>query len=155
MRYEFTNEFEVEASADDVWAIYSSSNLRTSAVQLLPNFLKSKDILEGDGHTVGTIFRVVFLPGHNLPMYKEKIVTIDHKKRLKEIQTIEGGYLETGCTFNFEMNFCVIKTVTKYDINDDLATSVPGHLHILLDACVDLARGVSKHITEKNASAAK
>ncbi|MCL7052296.1 hypothetical protein MKW94_001182 [Papaver nudicaule] len=161
MRYEFINEFEVKASSDDVWAIYSSSNLRTSAVQLLPSILKSKDILEGDGCSVGTIFRVVLLPGYNIPMYKEKIVNMDHQKRFKEIQTIEGGYLEMGCTFcmlSFEIlaketNSCVIKTVTKYEINDDLATSVPNNLHIVLNACVDLARGVSKHITEKNASA--
>ncbi|MCL7040505.1 hypothetical protein MKW94_028858 [Papaver nudicaule] len=163
MRYEFTNEFEVKASADDVWAIYSSSNLRTSAVQLLPSILKSKDILEGDGCSVGTIFRVVFLPArYNIPMYREKIVTVDHQKRLKEIQTIEGGYLEMGCTFcmlSFEIlakeaNSCVIKTVTKYEVNDDLPTSVSNNLHIVLNACIDLARGVSKHITEKNASAA-
>ncbi|MCL7049088.1 hypothetical protein MKW94_015908 [Papaver nudicaule] len=161
MRYEFINEFEVNASADDVWAIYSSSNLRTSAVQLLPNILKSKDILEGDGYSVGTVFRVVLLPGHVTPMFKEKIVTVDHQRRLKELEMIEGGYLEMGCTFcmlSFEIlvkerNSCVIKTVTKHEINDDLATSVSGHFHTYFDGGVTIAQGVSKHIAKQKARA--
>ncbi|RZC64074.1 hypothetical protein C5167_025849 [Papaver somniferum] len=161
MRYEFINEFVVDASADDVWAIYSSPNFPALSVQLLPNILKSKFILEGDGCSVGTILCVV--PEHaSLPMCKEKIVTVDHEKRLKEIHTIEGGYLARGCTFSMlsfeilvkEKSSCVIKTVTKYEINDDLATSASSHLHTYLDGCVTLARGVSKHIAEQNAGAA-
>ncbi|XP_026432463.1 S-norcoclaurine synthase 2-like [Papaver somniferum] len=163
MRYEFVNEFEVDhASAADVWAIYSSPNFPTLTVQLVPNVLKSKDILEGDGHNVGTVLRVVLLPGHGLPVCKEKYVTVDHEKRFKEIQTIEGGYLELGCNFSMlsfeilakEGNSCVIKTVTKYEIDDDLATSVSGHLHTYLDTCVTIARAVSKRIAEQGARAA-
>ncbi|MCL7027876.1 hypothetical protein MKW94_005345 [Papaver nudicaule] len=162
MRYEFINEFEVSASADDVWAIYSSPNFHTLTVQLLPNTLKSKDILEGDGCSVGTILCVVLLPGHGLPASKEKIVTVDHEKRLKEIQTIEGGYLEMGCTFSIlsfeilvkEINACVIKTVTKYEINDDLAASVSGRLHTYLDGCVAIAQGISNQLAEQIARAA-
>ncbi|KAI3912354.1 hypothetical protein MKX01_013675 [Papaver californicum] len=163
MRYEFTNEFEVNASADDVWEIYSSPNFHALTVQLLPNIIKRKDILEGDGCSVGTILRVVLHQGHSsLPMGKEKIVTVDHEKRLKEIQTIEGGYLEIGCKFSMlsfeilvkERNSCIIKTVTKYEINDNFATTVSGHLHTYLNGCVTIAQGVSKHITEQNARAA-
>ncbi|RZC47760.1 hypothetical protein C5167_040710 [Papaver somniferum] len=162
MRYEFISELEVDACADYVWEIYSSPNFPTLAVQFLQNILKSKDILEGDGYTVGSIMRLVLLPGYCLPPFKEKILTVDHDKRLKELQTIEGGYLEMGCTFSktsFEIlvkekSSCVIKVVTKYEINDDLATSVYGHLHTYFDGCVTLARWVSKHVTEKNARAA-
>ncbi|KAI3837236.1 hypothetical protein MKX03_004121 [Papaver bracteatum] len=163
MRYEFTNEFEVDhASADDVWAIYTAPNFPTLSAQLLSGLLKSKDIVEGDGCSVGTIFSVVFLPGCVVPMHKEKIVTVNHEKRLKEIQMIEGGYLEMGCTFcmlSFEIlvkerNSCIIKTVTKYEINDDLASGVSCHFHTGFDMLVALARQVSKHITDKNATAA-
>ncbi|KAI3996682.1 hypothetical protein MKX01_012919 [Papaver californicum] len=158
MRYEFINEFDVNTSADDVWEIYSSPNFPALTVKLLPNILKSEDILEGDGGSVRTILR-----HSSLPMCREKIVTVDHEKRLKEIQTIEGGYLEMGCTFSMlsfeilvkERNSCIIKTVTKYEINDDLATTISGHLHTYLNGCVTIAQGVSKLIAAKNAGAAK
>ncbi|KAI3996685.1 hypothetical protein MKX01_012922 [Papaver californicum] len=162
MRYEFINELRVNACADDVWAIYSSPNFPALTVKLLPNVLKSKDILEGDGCSVGTIMRLVLHAGLGLSMCKEKIVTVDHEKRLKEIQTIEGGYLEMGCTFSMlsfeilvkERNSCIIKTVTKYEINDDLATTISGHLHTYLNGCVTIAQGVSKLIAERNTRAA-
>ncbi|KAI3890741.1 hypothetical protein MKX03_019133 [Papaver bracteatum] len=159
MRYEFINEIEVDASADDVWAIYSDPNFCKLVVQILSGILESKDVVEGDGRSVGSILRVVFLPGHVPRMYKEKFVTIDNQKRLKEIEMIEGGYLEMGFTFcmlSFEIlakesNLCVIRTITKYEINDEVATGVTAHLNNSLDTWVTLARGVSGHIAQQKA----
>ncbi|KAI3920325.1 hypothetical protein MKX01_000664 [Papaver californicum] len=160
MRYEFINEIDVDASADEVWAIYSSPDFCKLVVQILSCILESKDVVEGDGRSVGTILRVVFLPGHVPRMYKEKFVTIDDDKRLKEIEMIEGGYLEMGFTFcmlSFEIlakesNQCIIKTVMKYEINDEVATGVTAHLNNSLDTWVTLARGVSGHIAQQKAS---
>ncbi|MCL7049457.1 hypothetical protein MKW94_010491 [Papaver nudicaule] len=164
MKYEFINEFQVDVCADDVWAVYSSPNFPALTVQLLPGILKSKDILEGDGSGVGTVLRVVLLPAHGLPLpvCKEKIVTLNHEKRLKELQMIEGGYLELGCTSSMlsfeilekERNSCVVKTVTKYEVPDDLAAGISGHLHTFLDAGIAIARGVSKYIIQQKSGIA-
>ncbi|OVA02903.1 Bet v I domain [Macleaya cordata] len=99
MRYELINEFDVAgASADDIWAVYSSPDLPKFIVQLLPTVFQSIDVVEGDGG-LGTIFHLVYPPGSKPLTYKEKFVTIDTRKRLKEVLQIEGGYLEMGCTF--------------------------------------------------------
>ncbi|OVA02898.1 hypothetical protein BVC80_9095g97 [Macleaya cordata] len=63
MRYELINEFEVVgASADDVWAVYSSPNLPKLIVELLPGVFERIDVVEGDGH-VGTVLHLVYPPG--------------------------------------------------------------------------------------------
>ncbi|KAI3892097.1 hypothetical protein MKX03_025263 [Papaver bracteatum] len=164
MRYEFANELEVNACADDVWAIFSGPNFPILTVQLLPDILKSKDILEGDGCSVGTIMSVVFHPEVSEQDLTGVQGEVDHKKRRKEIQAIEGGCLDMGCTFSIlsfeillakERNSCVIRTVNKHEVIDDLVTTTVsnGHLHTYFDACVTLVRGVAKHIAEQNAIA--
>ncbi|MCL7025012.1 hypothetical protein MKW94_004880 [Papaver nudicaule] len=160
MRFEFINEFEAHAPADDVWAFYSSPNYPKQVVELLPTILETKEILEGDGHSVGTVIRVVYLPGYVPHTYNEKIVTVDHGKRLKEVQQIEGGYLDMGFTYCMvsheilakECNSCIIKSAVHAEINDEAANG--SIIHNTLDGYVALARAVSKHIGEQHAKSA-
>ncbi|MCL7037610.1 hypothetical protein MKW94_007049 [Papaver nudicaule] len=161
MRYEFINEFEVDASADDVWAIYTAPNFPALAAQLLV-YSKARILWKVMAAAL-VLFSVLCSSQVRsvVPMYKEKIVTVDHEKKLKEIQMMEGGYLEMGCTFcmlSFEILAkerisCIIKTVTKYEISDDLTTGVSAHFHTTFDTWVALGQEVSKHIAKKNATA--
>ncbi|KAI3832341.1 hypothetical protein MKX03_034658 [Papaver bracteatum] len=162
MRYKLINEFDVNASAVDVWEVYSSPNLPKLIVDLLPGTFERIDIVEGNGG-VGTVLRLVFPPGTVPLTYKEKIVTIDNSKRLKEVRQIEGGYLDMGVSFymdSFQIiekvgyNSCTIKSTTKYEINDDELAKKVSPL-ISVDSLVNMARGISKYVLKKQNSQPK
>ncbi|KAI3988645.1 hypothetical protein MKX01_027009 [Papaver californicum] len=157
MRYELMNEFDVNASADDVWEVYSSPNLPKLLVNLLPGMFQRIDFVEGTGG-LGTVLRLVYPPGTVPLTYKEKFVTIDKSRRLKEVQQVEGGYLDMGVTFymdSFEIiekvgcDSCTIKSITKYEINDDeFAKKVSSHISV--DSLVNMARGIFKYVLKKH-----
>ncbi|RZC67749.1 hypothetical protein C5167_011442 [Papaver somniferum] len=159
MRYELINEFDVNASADDVWEVYSSPNLPKLIVDLLPGMFERIDYVEGNGG-LGTVLRLVYPPGTVPRTYKEKFVTIDKSRRLKEVQQMEGGYLDMGVSFymdSFEIieqvgcNSCTIKSTTKYEINDDELAKKVSPL-ISVDSLVNMARGISKYVLKKQNS---
>jgi ribosome-associated toxin RatA of RatAB toxin-antitoxin module len=63
--------------------------------------------------------------------YSEKFTKIDHEKRLKEAEVIEGGYLDIGFTF-YRVSFqiiekgddsCIIKTTVEYDVKEEAAAN--------------------------------
>ncbi|MCL7026741.1 hypothetical protein MKW94_006420 [Papaver nudicaule] len=115
MRYELINEMRVNASASDIWAVYSSHDLPKLVVRLLPSAIESIDYIEGNGG-VGSILRLVFPPGSVPLTYKEKFITIDHRRRLKEVLMIEGGFLAMGVTFCMDSfriidNSCIIRSI--------------------------------------------
>ncbi|OVA02901.1 Bet v I domain [Macleaya cordata] len=159
MRYELINEFDVAgASANDIWAVYSSPDLPRLIVELLPSVFQRIDVVEGDGR-LGTVLHVVY-PAGSVPLeYKEKFVTINNHKRLKEVLQIEGGYLEMGCTFymdRFEIlekgcDSCIIKSITKYEIKDELADKVSPLISV--DSLVPMARAISKYVLDKKKTA--
>ncbi|KAI3965764.1 hypothetical protein MKX01_010721 [Papaver californicum] len=157
MRYELINEFDVNASADEVWKVYSSHNLPKLIVDLLPGTFERIDFVEGNGG-VGTVLRIVYPPGSVPLTYKEKFVTIDNSKRLKEVQQVEGGYLDMGVTFymdSFQIvekvgcHSCTIKSITKYEINDDELAKKISPL-ISVDSLVNMARAISKYVLKKH-----
>ncbi|KAI3935096.1 hypothetical protein MKW92_029693 [Papaver armeniacum] len=160
MRYEFINEFEAHASADDVWGqVYGSPDYPKVVVQLLPTVVETKEVLQGDGHDVGTVLRVVYLPGFVPRTYKEKIVTMDHKKRYKEVQMIEGGYLDMGFTYVMvihevlakECNSCIIRSIVKCEVKDEFAANV-SNIRNTFDGYVALARAVPEYIAKQHAT---
>ncbi|OVA02899.1 Bet v I domain [Macleaya cordata] len=154
MRYELINKFDVAAPADAIWAVYSSPTLPKLVVELLPGVFDRIEIVQGDGR-LGTVLHLVYPPGSVPLSYKEKFVTIDHHRRLKEVQQIEGGYLEMGCTFymdSFEIlekdcDSCTIKSVTKYEVNDERAPDVSPLISV--DSLVTMARAISKYVLDK------
>ncbi|KAI3935098.1 hypothetical protein MKW92_029695 [Papaver armeniacum] len=151
MRYEFINEFEAHASADDVWGrVYGFLDYPKVVVQLLPTVLETKEILEGDGHDVGTVLRVVYLPGFVPRTYKEMIVTMDHKKRYKEVQMVEGGYLDMGFTYVMVIHE-VLKSIVKCEVKDEFAANV-SNIHNTFDGYVALARAVLEYIAKQHAT---
>ncbi|OVA11622.1 Bet v I domain [Macleaya cordata] len=158
IRYELINEFEVVgASAKEIWAVYSSHNLPKLIVQLLPGMFERIDIVEGDGG-LGTVLRLVYPPGSVPLTYKEKFVTIDNPKRLKEVLQIEGGYLDMGVTFymdSFQIfskgrNSCIIRSISKYEVKDESAAKVSPLISV--DSLLTMARAISKYVLDQKKS---
>ncbi|OVA02905.1 Bet v I domain [Macleaya cordata] len=132
MRKELTHEMEVPTSADSIWAVYSSPDIpRLLKEVLLPGVFEKLDVIAGDGG-VGTVLDIAFPPGAVPRSYKEKFVKINHEKRLKEVEMIEGGYLDMGCTFYMDKihvlekgpNSCVIESAIIYEVKDEYAEVV-------------------------------
>nr|ACO90254.1 pathogenesis-related (PR)-10-related norcoclaurine synthase-like protein [Eschscholzia californica] len=162
MRKELENQRKVEASADDIWAVYSSPDLPKLIVKLLPSVFESIDIVEGTGGSVGTVLHLVYPPGSIPHTYKEKFITIDHEKRLKEVRQIQGGYLDMGVTFYMDSfhilengpNSCIIKSMTTYEVpNEEVGEKVSPFISI--DSLVGMAEAISKYVLDKKKSSAK
>ena len=57
-------------------------------------------------------------------MQREKFTKYDNEKRMKELEVMEGGYLDLGLTLSlvrFEIikkdnDSCIIKSTTEYDV---------------------------------------
>ncbi|XP_026448695.1 S-norcoclaurine synthase 2-like [Papaver somniferum] len=150
MWYELINEFDIAASADDVWAVYSSPDLPKLIVELLRGVFENIEVVEGNG---GLVY-----PNGSVPLsYKETFVTMDNQKRLKEVRQIEGGYLEMRCTFymdSFQIlkktyDSCTIRSITKYEVSAELAEKVSSHV-ISVESLIILARAISKYVIRNN-----
>ncbi|XP_055824549.1 norbelladine synthase-like [Solanum dulcamara] len=91
----FTEQVQINAAASEVWNLYGTNELANFAVEKLPHIVDKVELIEGNGGA-GTLLQVS-LPGN--PPYKEKYVIVDDEKRVKEVEIVEGGYLDLG--FNF------------------------------------------------------
>ncbi|KAI3849268.1 hypothetical protein MKX03_001667 [Papaver bracteatum] len=153
LRYELINEMKVNASANDIWAVYSSPDLPKLIVKLLPGVFERIDYVEGNGG-VGTILRLVYPPGSVPLSYKEKFITIDNRKRLKEVLQIEGGYLAMGVTFYMDSfkiiktgcDSCIIRSITQYEVPDNLAAKISPLVSV--DSLVGMATAISKYVLD-------
>ncbi|KAL5718896.1 hypothetical protein ACHQM5_011750 [Ranunculus cassubicifolius] len=93
---EVWSEIEVNISAAEVWAVYSSPDLPRLIVELMPFRFQRIDVLQGDG-TQGTILNITLQPTNSGPLtWHEQFVTIDHRTRTKEVRQIQGGFLGIG-----------------------------------------------------------
>ncbi|XP_068635689.1 S-norcoclaurine synthase 2-like [Aristolochia californica] len=118
-------EMDVPHSAAAVWKVYSTLKL----AQLIKE-LKPGSNYHGDG-SVGTLLSVVVPPDGPIGSYKERIVTVDHQKRMKETDVIEGGVLERDFTFfriRFEIfekgpNSATIKSTITFELNPTSPTA--------------------------------
>ncbi|KAG9452454.1 hypothetical protein H6P81_005358 [Aristolochia fimbriata] len=115
---------DVPHPAADVWEVYSTLKLAELLRQVFPDVQ-----WEGNG-SVGTIFSLTLPPGP-LSNYKEKVVTMNHEKRIKELDVIEGGYLEKDFTFyrtRFEIiesspTTSIIRSTIVFELNDKSTTA--------------------------------
>ncbi|KAI3845019.1 hypothetical protein MKX03_023024 [Papaver bracteatum] len=153
MRYKLINEIDVDLSAGSIWKVYSSKDLPSLIVKLLPEVFDRIDILEGNGG-VGTVCRIVFPPGSVPRSYKEMFTKIDHVHRLKEVTQISGGYLAMGVTFYMDSfkiistgpNSCIIRSITDYEVPDHLADKVNSLISI--EGLVPMAHAIIKYVKE-------
>ncbi|KAG9452452.1 hypothetical protein H6P81_005356 [Aristolochia fimbriata] len=105
-----------------VWDVYSSLKLPELFRRVFPDVQ-----WQGDG-SVGTIFTVTLNPGP-LPSYKEKLVTLDQQRRIKELDVIEGGVREKDFTF-YRLRSQFVEngpnsTLFKINIRYELNASAP------------------------------
>ncbi|KAI3849567.1 hypothetical protein MKW92_035490 [Papaver armeniacum] len=153
MTYELINEIKVNASANDIWAVYSSPDLPKLINKFLPGATERIDYVKGNGG-VGTILRIVFPPGSVPLSYKEKFITIDSRRLLKEVLHIEGGYLDMGVTFYMERfkiikkscNSCIIRSMIEYEVPDKLAANISPLISV--DGFVTMATAISKYVLD-------
>ncbi|CAN4084445.1 unnamed protein product [Withania somnifera] len=100
----YSEEIQINAAASEVWNLYGTNEFAKFVVEKLPHIVEKAELIEGNGGC-GTIVQVS-LPG-NAP-YKEKFVLVDDEKKVKEVEIVEGGYLDVGFTF-YGIKFEVIK----------------------------------------------
>ncbi|KAK9144284.1 hypothetical protein Sjap_004187 [Stephania japonica] len=155
IRKELKHELPVAASAKEIWGVYSSPDLPKLIVKLLPSVFEKIEIIEGDGG-VGTVLRLTYPPGSVPLTYKEKFVTIDNKKQLKEVMQIEGGYLDMGCTFYMDSfhilengcDACIIVSKTEYEVpNEEIASKVEPF--VTIDSLASMATAITNYVLNR------
>ncbi|KAI3816218.1 hypothetical protein L1987_15909 [Smallanthus sonchifolius] len=130
----FTNiskEMEVKTSITKAWDVYSTLKL-AMIIQSKLNHLFGIDILEGDGG-VGTVIKVTPRSDvSGLTAYKERFTKVDHEKMMKEVEIIEGGFLEFGFTsYRITSEFLenqtddsfTIRVTFEYEADEDVVTN--------------------------------
>ncbi|XP_068635099.1 uncharacterized protein [Aristolochia californica] len=116
---------DVPHSAAAVWDVYSTLKLPELFKQLV------RDIKwEGDG-SVGTTWTLFFDPSNPVGDYRERVSTLDHQRRIKEVDVIEAGVLKRDFTFfrtRFEIiakdpNTTTIRSTIKYELDPKSPTA--------------------------------
>lgn len=89
--------------------------------------------------------------------YREKLVTVDKEKLLKEVTVIEGGPLNCGLTsfiiryeiFKKSQDSSTLKTTIEFEVPDELAESAT---HIKIDSMAAMIEGAYKVLLEEKKS---
>ncbi|KAL1550616.1 norbelladine synthase-like [Salvia divinorum] len=130
-----SDEKTVDVPAAEAWNLYSTLQLAKVVEEALPGLISRIDVIQGDGGA-GTILELVFPPGleGGLKSYKEKFTVVDHEKRVKETEVVEGGYLDLGFTLyrvRFEVievegneKQCVTRSTIEYELKEEAAANV-------------------------------
>ncbi|KAM6582961.1 hypothetical protein CsatB_009963 [Cannabis sativa] len=149
------HELEVKAAANKVWEIYGNAQeLGKLVVNNLKGSIQKIEVVEGDGG-VGTLIEFHFAPDgeFRFKSHKEKYTKVDNEKRVKEVEVIEGGYLELGFTLyrvRFEIiekdeGCSIIKSTIEYDLKDDSVHNLPA---VTLDPLAAIALAVQNQVTK-------
>ncbi|XP_016506934.1 norbelladine synthase-like [Nicotiana tabacum] len=145
----FSEQAEINASASEVWNLYSTIQFVKFLVE--KHIVEKIEFIEGNGG-IGSVLQVT-LP-RNAP-YKEKFVSINDEKRVKEIEVVEGGYLDVGFSFygfKFEViekdeNSCIVKITIEFETKD------VENIHLTLGnlpVFVAILKATVEHFNEKN-----
>ncbi|XP_052170730.1 norbelladine synthase-like [Diospyros lotus] len=131
MHGSLSHEVEVNVPASQAWDAYKGLKIALLVGEQLNDALEKVEVLEGDGGP-GTIIKLVFKPGiPGISSYKEKFTIVDDEKRLKQVEVIEGGYLELGFTYygvRFEViekreDWCITRATIEYDLKEEAAAN--------------------------------
>ncbi|KAG2708884.1 hypothetical protein I3760_05G213000 [Carya illinoinensis] len=127
-----SHEIEVlNVPASEAWELYGTLRLGKLIVEeAFPGVIEKIEKIEGDGEA-GTIVKIIPAGTTGSKAYREKFTKVDNEKRLKELEVIEGAYLEMGFTFyrvSFEIvekgnDSCIIKTTVEYDVKEEAAAN--------------------------------
>ncbi|XP_024987032.1 S-norcoclaurine synthase 1-like [Cynara cardunculus var. scolymus] len=122
-------ETEVKVPASKAWALYGTLELEKAMIGKL---VEAVEVVEGDGGT-GTILNFTLKPGSRFSCYREKFTKVDNENKVKEIEVLEGGFLDFGFTFyrcRIEIkenpnddtgSSCLVTLTTEYDVKEEAA----------------------------------
>ncbi|XP_045819555.1 norbelladine synthase-like [Trifolium pratense] len=92
------HELEMHVPASEAWDLFGGLGIGKLVEKEMPEKFQMVELIEGDGG-VGTILKLTFTPVSPGPTgLNEKFIKIDTEKRIKEIEVVEGGYLDLGFT---------------------------------------------------------
>ncbi|KAF8044422.1 hypothetical protein BT93_A2418 [Corymbia citriodora subsp. variegata] len=115
-----SHETEVKVGAGKAWELYGTLKLALLAKKEFSHIMV--DILDGDGG-VSTVIKITF----GALSYTEKYTKVDHERRVKETEAIEGGFLDMGLSLyrvrfqvigKDEEESCMIKSTIEYEVPD-------------------------------------
>lgn len=150
-----SHELEINASASQAWELYSTLELAKLTERELKGVIDKIEVVQGNGG-VGTVLKLVFVPGiPGLSSYKEKFTKLDHDKRVKETEIVEGGYLDLGFTL-FRVRFqiqekesssssCIVKSTIEYEIKDEFAAN---EFAVSIQALANIAEFAKNYLTQ-------
>ncbi|GAB4826430.1 hypothetical protein Ancab_009295 [Ancistrocladus abbreviatus] len=126
-----SHELEMKVPPSKAWELYGTLELAKFCEQKL-TIMDEIRVVEGDGGA-GTVLQIIFAPGTQGPAsYKEKFTKIDNDKRVKEVEAVEGGFLDAGFTLyrvRFEVidkdsnDSCIVRSTIEYELKQEFASN--------------------------------
>lgn len=150
-RAKICREVEVNAPASALWEVHSTLQLNDAVRKDYGHLYEKVEVLEGDG-SAGTIVRFVFQPGVRAPpAFNEKFIKVDHETMTKEIDIIEGGFLDVGFERYFirteviekDEKSCITRSTIEYDLKDEFAANASLVSIVGLVATTDTANNLA------------
>ncbi|KAK7847544.1 s-norcoclaurine synthase 1 [Quercus suber] len=129
MSGQLSHELEVNVPASDAWELYDRLGLAKLVVE------------DGNGFSV----------------QREKFTKYDNEKRMKELEVMEGGYLDLGLTL-FRVRFeiieknndsCIIKSTIEYDIKEEVVANTS---YVTTDLVAKIAEIAKKYLIKNKAT---
>ncbi|KAM4110363.1 hypothetical protein ACJW30_03G189800 [Castanea mollissima] len=156
MFWQLSHELEVNVPASEAWELYGRLGLAKLLVEDGSIFEKI-EVIEGDGG-IGTILKKAYTSGsHGFSVQREKFTKYDNEKCMKELEVIEGGYLDLGLTVfhvRFEIiekdnDLCIIKSTIEYDVKEE---SVANTSYVTNDIVAKIAKVAKNYLIKNNAT---
>ncbi|XP_065624684.1 norbelladine synthase [Quercus suber] len=160
MSGQLSHELEVNVPASEAWELYGRLGLAKLLVED-GSIVEKIEVIEGDGG-IGTILKIVSneLGSHGFSVQREKFTKYDNEKRMKELEVMEGGYLDLGLTL-FRVRFeiiekdndsCIIKSTIEYDIKEEAVANTSNVTTDLVAKIGEIAKNyLIKNKATKNA----
>ncbi|KAK3031898.1 hypothetical protein RJ639_035208 [Escallonia herrerae] len=143
---------DVNVPASKAWEFYGTLELATVVGEGLPDTFEKIEVIKGDGG-VGTILEITLSLG--ALAFFEQYTTVDHAKRVKVVEVVEGGFLNLGFNllrFRFDIaekgeNSCITKGTVEYDLKEEAATNASSVAKIDASFLLNIMKVVAKHMT--------
>nr|XP_043623878.1 norbelladine synthase-like [Erigeron canadensis] len=148
-----SEETQVKVPVSKAWALYGSLELGKIASGKI---LECVDLVEGNGG-VGTILKLTLKPGLGFVHCKEKFTKIDNKNKIKEIEAVEGGYLDLGFDlYRFRIEIKEIPTdvtssrvkcTIEYEVKEEFAANAS---FVTAESMTTLMSFANEHLLQSN-----
>lgn len=157
MEGSFCHEFETGLPTAEVWEVYGGLLAGQLIPQLLPDMFSKVELVEGDGG-VGTVLLVTFPPGTpGLEFFKEEFIKVDNENYIKEVNVIEGGFLNHGFPkylVRIEIigktdKTSIIRSTIEYKLDDDHTSNTS---FVSTSGLATIAEAITKYIKEQKSA---